>query len=367
MAAVIQAHRLPDTRAPHVVYDPEILEGYLEDASGSPPGSASGLVRVDSEAQAATFLRETNGRNLKILIQAARSSLTGGAVPDGEVVVSVERMNERGPLEPTPGGGEVTVQPGMRLRDLQRSLAAEGYYFPPVPTYQEAMLGGAVSTNAGGAASFKYGVTRQWVQALRVLLFNGDLLILRRGQHVARRGTAFHIGLSDGRKLDVPAPDYQLPELKKVSAGYYSADSLDLVDLFVGAEGTLGLITAITVRLQKLPAAVLTGLVTLSDPRTALPLAAAMRDAALEARERPGARGPDIRSIEWLDDNSLALLREHGDDRRLRVELPASARAALIFETELPQPSDTEQVTRSLADYLERRAPAEETPLVRLF
>ena len=94
----------------------------------------------------------------------------------------------------------------MRLRDLQERLATEGLYYPPVPTYQEAMLGGTVSTNAGGAATFKYGVTRQWVRGLRVLLHNGDLLVLERGEAVVRRGESFAIALSDGRELRVPTP-----------------------------------------------------------------------------------------------------------------------------------------------------------------
>ena len=92
------------------------------------------------------------------------------------------------------------------------------------------MIGGTTSTNAGGAATFKYGVTRQWVHGLRVLLFNGDVLEIERGQAVARPGDAFRIRLSGGEELSAPVPDYPLPDLKKVSAGYHASDPLDLVD-----------------------------------------------------------------------------------------------------------------------------------------
>jgi D-lactate dehydrogenase (cytochrome) len=361
---MLHAQRVPDIRAPEVERDPDILGAYLEDASSSPAGRAAGLVRPASEAEAAAFLRENRD---PVLIQAARSSLTGGAVPRGEIVLSVERMRERGAIESSADAGRATVQPGMRLDALLAELAEKGYYYAPVPTYQQAMLGGTVATNAGGAASFKYGVTRQWVQGLRVLLFNGDLLMLERGQQVVRRGGTFRIGLSDGTELEVPVPEYRLPDLKKISAGYHAADPLDLVDLFVGSEGTLGLITAITVKLVPLPAATATGLVFLDDANLALLLAAALRDAALKAREQDDPAGPDVRAIEWLDESSLRILRERGDARRLRIDVPASARAGLLFELELPEPTTDDQVEGVLADFLERQADPADGPLVRLF
>ena len=89
---MIRAQRLPDVPVPPIVEDPGILEAYLEDASGAPPGRSPGLVRVASEEEAASFLRATRGRGWKILAQAARSSLTGGAIPHGEVIVSVEKL-----------------------------------------------------------------------------------------------------------------------------------------------------------------------------------------------------------------------------------------------------------------------------------
>jgi len=349
-----------------MLLDLGILEAYLTDASGAAPGSAAGLVRLPGEAAAAAWLRQTATRGLKVQIQAARSSLTGGAVPQGEVVLSVEPMQERGPVIDRRGLGRVTVQPGMRLCDLQRSLAVEGFFYPPVPTYQQAMIGGTVSTNAGGAATFKYGVTRNWVHGLRVLLFNGDLLVLERGQYVARRGESFTIALTDGRKLTVPVPDYRLPDVKKVSAGYHAADPLDLIDLFIGSEGTLGLITAITVNLRPLPPAVVTGLAAVTDPKLALLLAAALRDAAERAREAQDPRGPDIRAIEWLDDRSLEILREHDEPRRLRVELAPDACGAVLFELELPEPTSSDDVLATLAGYVERRETLEDYPLTRL-
>lgn len=350
---------------PPVVEDPAILEGYLEDASGAPPGHARGLVRPESEQEAAAFVRLAQQRGLAILPQAARSSLTGGAIPRGEIVISSERMTARGPIERHAGGARQAVGPGVRLRELQQELAASGFYYPPVPTYQEAMVGGTVSTNAGGAATFKYGVTRHWVHGLRVILANGDLLAFERGQAVARPGEVFVIGLSDGGEIRVPCPTYTLPPLKKISAGYYATDPLDLVDLFVGSEGTLGLITEATLELVPRPQAVLTGVVFLPDTAVSLGLARALREAAELARSRdPG--GPDVRAIEWLDSGSIGTLRRSGADRRLRVSIPSEAREALLFEMELDRPTSGPAACELLEGFLERRE-LPDHPLLRLF
>jgi D-lactate dehydrogenase (cytochrome) len=363
---LVEARALHGDAVPEPVVDPGILEAYLEDASGNPPGRAAGLLRPASEGEAAAFLRATAGRGVAILPQAARSSLTGGAVPDGEIVVSVEKFDTIGQVERRAGGARVSAGAGVRLKDLQRELAPQGLFYPPVPTYQEAMLGGTVATNAGGAATFKYGVTRQWVRGLRVLLFNGDLLVLERGDAVARRGGCFRVQLSDGRVLDVPVPDWRLPDLKKISAGYHASDPLDFVDLFVGSEGTLGLITEVTVDLVAAPPAVMTGLVFPEGLDAAVAIAADLRQAALSARRSGDRAGPDVRAIELVDSRALELLRLHGDARKLRVSIPDGAGAGLLFEIELPERLGNDEAQSLLAAFLEEGGGVPDGPLERL-
>lgn len=367
MSPVISTQRLPDVTPPPIREAPEAIEPYLEDASGAPRGHASGLVRVASEAEAAALLRSTAERGVKVLPQAARSSLTGGAIPQGEVVVNVEALREAGPLQRTAAGARATFGAGLRLRELQESVAARGFYYPPVPTYQEAMIGGSASTNAGGAATFKYGVTREWIHGLHVLLFNGDRLAIERGQAVARPGESFRIRLTDGVELAVPVPDYRLPDLKKISAGYHAADPLDLVDLFVGSEGTLGLITAVSVELVPKPAAVVTGLVFLPDEEAAFELATDLRRAAQSARDHGDLAGPDVRAIEWMDPNCLEILRRHDEARKRRIRLPQAARAGVLFEMELDEPTSNERAQEQLAAALDGGSAERDDGLIRLF
>ncbi|MCS7083320.1 MAG: FAD-binding oxidoreductase [Bacteroidota bacterium] len=342
---------------PDLVRDPDRIGAYLADASGFGPAWALGLVRPASEAEVAAFLRGTlqkpvpGSRRLPVpvLPQAGRSSLTGGAVPQGEVILSVERLSAIGRLERVSATeARLFVEPGVRLRQLQEHLAERGWYYPPVPTYQEACLGGTAATNAGGAATFKYGSTRDWIEGLRVILYNGDLLELWRGQAVARPGQRFEITLSCGSRLEVPVPTYQTPPLKKISAGYYGSDPLDLVDLFIGSEGTLGVITGLVVRVVSLPPSVLTGLLFLRSTAQAFRLSASLRDLALKTRS--GEAGADVRAIELLDAACLKLLRPQSERWRLRV--PSWAQAAVLVEAELSESLHTEELAERYGRWL---------------
>lgn len=352
----------PRTTPPPILQDRDQLAPYLEDASGFGPAWTPGLLRPQEEEEISAFLAHTlrfpvPGSEVipvPVLPQAGRTSLTGGAVPQGEVVLSLERMNAIGRLEQIgPREARLSVDPGVRLRPLLAHLAERGWYYPPVPTYAEACIGGTAATNAGGAATFKYGSTRDWIEALRVVLYNGDVLELWRGQAVVDRHTEVEIALSDGSSLRLPIPSYRTPPLKKISAGYYAAEPLDLVDLFIGSEGTLGVITRLVLRLIPLPPAVLTGLIFTRSVSEALRLAGALRD--LAHRSRSGAPGADVRAIEFLDEAALQLILPRA--RELRIEVPPWARAVLLLEAELPEALRLEDLAERYALWTEGQLP----------
>jgi D-lactate dehydrogenase (cytochrome) len=352
--------------APEPVHEPDIVRAYSEDASGYPGAPASGLLRPASAEEAAAFLRATAGRGVRVLPQAARTSLTGGAVPRGEVILSCERWDRIGSVRSGSGTARVRVGTGVRLHALQAHLAALGWYFPPVPTYHEAMVGGVIATNAGGAATFKYGVTRNWVRAVRVLLANGDFLEVERGEALARPGGRFRIESSYGGIVEVPTPTHRLPPLPKISAGYFAADPLDLVDLMIGSEGTLALVVDADLDLVALPEAVVTGMAFVAGDAEALRLSEALCEAGRRARGEPESRHPDVRAVEFVDRHGLDLLRRHGDAERLRVNVPEEAGAAILFEVEIAGWMGREAAEAAILAALNGGGAVHDGPLFRL-
>ena len=266
-----------------------------------------------------------------VLPVGAQSSLTGGATPRGEVVLSTARMRT---LE-VDGAARVRAGAGVTLVEVGARLRAIGALYPPAPTFLGATVGGTVSTNAAGAATFKYGTTRTWVDGLTVVLVNGEVLDLARGECVAHTDGYFDVAYASGEVARVPVPRYRMPDVPKVSAGYFAAPRMDLVDLFIGSEGTLGVITAATLRsVSPAPAACLV-FVTFADVDRALSFVAAVR-AESQRTWKSDANSLDVSAIEHMDARSLALLREDGVDTRLGVSLDPAASIGLLVTLDLP-------------------------------
>jgi D-lactate dehydrogenase (cytochrome) len=326
-------HRLA-ARRPHGVSAPLTLRRdadevatYLQDAARTPGGHTPVVAFPRSEAEVAQVLREAP----TVLPIGAQSSLTGGATPFGAWVLSTSRLDAVGPRK----GSHVRVGAGLSLVALQTELRRERLFFPPVPTFLGAFVGGIVSTNAAGAATFKYGTTRAWVEFLTVVLANGDVLDLVRGETCAHTDGYFEIVLTSGEIRRVPVPGYRMPEVPKCSAGYFAAPKMDLVDLFIGSEGTLGVVTEAGLRVAPDPPR-LVGWLPLPSEEQAIDIVARLRDASMATRATGDRDGVDVAAIEMLDARSLELLREDGKDRELRVRASGETRAAIIFQLELP-------------------------------
>jgi len=317
--------------------DADVVGAYLQDAARYPGGHADEICFPSGEADVALLLAE--GRPL--LVVGAQSSLTGGATPHGEIVVSTSGLGAIGDWSET----SVRCGAGVVLRDLDAACAERGVYFPPVPTYDGATVGGVVSTDAAGAATFKHGTVRAWVDGLTVVLACGEVLDLVRGQVSAGPGGFFEIETTDGRRIEVPVPSVAAPAVPKNSAGYRGGAALDLVDLFVGSEGTLGVVTDVTLRLARPRPSWLAVLVPVADDAEAVSLTRELREQAARAQEATridhvgddaSASGVDVAAIEYMDARSLAILREDGVPGRVGVTLPERADALLLVQIELP-------------------------------
>ncbi|RMD85261.1 MAG: FAD-binding oxidoreductase, partial [Candidatus Dadabacteria bacterium] len=223
--------------------DPFDIEPYLEDAAHYPGGHCERVCLPRTEAEVAELLSGPG----PVLVVGAQSSLTGGATPRGGTVVSTAQM--AGVRQWTPAG--VRVGPGTVLAELETELRERGLYYPPAPTFDGATVGGTVATNAAGAATFKYGSTRDWVRALTVVLATGDVLDIERGRVRASPEGRFEIERAGGEVITVEVPAYRMPDVAKRSAGYFAAPEMDLIDLFIGSEGTLGVVTEVELRLVR--------------------------------------------------------------------------------------------------------------------
>ena len=337
-----------------LVTAPDMVAGFLEDAAHYPGGHAPAVGFPRDEAQLASMLLEAAA----VLPVGAQSSLTGGATPRGEVVISLSRLTGIAEAAPT----HITVQPGVTLTTLRDTLTAAGKAYPPTPTYEGATVGGIVSTNAAGAATFKYGTTRDWVRGLTVMLACGELLDLERGRVRAADGR-FEVQTSESTII-VPVPTYLIPDVPKHSAGYHSAPEMDLVDLFVGSEGTLGVVTSVTLDVLPRRPEVCLVLIALDDERRAIRVATRMRDASFQTRRAGDRNGLDVVAIEHMDRRCLELLREDGVDRRNHVTLPDTAGVALFAQVEVRPGTSAEQIHAEVG--LAASAAAPDTPIVQL-
>ena len=264
-----------------------------------------------------------------VLPVGAQSSLTGGATPFGDVVLSTERLTSI-----SISGDRARVGAGVPLQLLQDQLAAGGRWFPPVPTYLGAFAGGAVATCAAGAATFKYGTVREWVDGLTIVLAGGDILELSRGECSADADGTIVIQSATGDRI-IRLPALRMPEVPKRSAGYFVAPGMDLIDLFIGSEGTLGVIADVTFRTAPVPAGLCRALVPVPREAAAIALAGELRSAAIATWRAKDARGIDIAAIEHIDARSIGVIREDGIDRKLEIALPSGSAVVLLIDLEL--------------------------------
>ncbi len=212
--ATVLAERLPPGR---VITDPDITARYCHDeAEWATVGVAAAVVRAKSTDEVRTTVRACLEQGVAVVPRGAGTGLSGGAnALDGCVILSLEAMDEI--LEVDAVEGLVVVQPGVINATLRRALAEHGLWYPPDPASAEwSTIGGNVSTNAGGLCCVKYGVTGDYVLAL---------------EFVDGSGEAVRVGRRTAKGV----------------VGY------DLVSLLVGSEGTLGIITEVTLRVRALP------------------------------------------------------------------------------------------------------------------
>ena len=200
---------IPDSS--RVIYSPDIEQKYLSDQLGRKHGEASALVFAESTEEVSAVLKFAHENNIPVTPRGAGTNLVGSTVPhNGAIILDLSHMNRI--LEIDKENFTAIVEPGVILEDFQKYVEGLGFFYPPDPGEKRASIGGNIATNAGGMRAVKYGVTRDYVMGLELVLADGTIL-------------------TTGSKS------------RKDTTG------LDVKDIVIGSEGTLAVITKALLRL----------------------------------------------------------------------------------------------------------------------
>jgi len=280
---------------------PDEIQDYLSDASFVRGGSASRVVFPELAEEVASILRDATNTKTAVTISGAGTGTVAGRVPFGGIVIASDKLNRIGEVVRTNDGGLIKTEAGVRLIDLQRSVETQNLIYPPDPTERTCFIGGNVATNASGARTFKYGATRNYVESLKIALANGELISLRRGELYADAKGRIRLPLPSGNAVEAQLPSYQMPQVRKHASGYFVAPNMDVIDLFIGSEGTLGVVIEAELKLLPKPEGLLSGVVFFTDEqsplafvRTARALSLANRGASPAVHEG-ASRNPTVR------------------------------------------------------------------------
>lgn len=328
-------------------------------------GKAEELVFPRSEMQVAEILKQANNRKIHVTVSGAGTGITGSRVPPDGLILSAEKMILLDSEQSFPGeliehsemgrkfsifvgkdeetGDYYAIAPvGITIETFKKIVAARGLYYPPDPTEMTALLGGTVATNASGARTFRYGPTRDYVRRIRVVLPNGDVLNIKRGKVFAEENR-LTVVLTNDERLELELPTYEMPKVEKNAAGYYVKPNMDLIDLFIGSEGTLGVISEVEVRLVEKPQTILPIFAHFSEERSAIDFSKKLRALAIIGDLR-------IFSIEFFCKNSTQFVR----NKYPPPKIPDGSNGIIFFEQEVPGEEDLPHTFEQTMSLLEQ-------------
>ncbi len=338
------------------IEDPKVIREsyaqYMFDESRLEHSYAVALHFPTSTEEVVAAVREVAARDEKLVISGARTGIVGGATVTGRYhLLSLEKIRHK----PSVRFDEqrqrwcAKVGAGTTLAELNAALEegrfqCEGeepdkvLFYPVDPTEKTAYMGGNVATNASGARTLFYGSTRDWVEWLQVVLADGRVLDLRRGQ-VTAHGLNFLFDDGMGGLQTISLPDLNMPRTK-ATVGYFSFPGMDAVDLFVGSEGTLGIITQLELRLIERPSTLIVCQHFDSEKR-ALDFVLALSS----------SKDPSPMAMEYFDPHAIHLLRQKkiaDGDSSCVPELPTRIKALVSVEWALAGEQEIGRIAENL-------------------
>jgi D-lactate dehydrogenase (cytochrome) len=320
--------------------DTDEIQSFLSDSSYMAEGYAARVCFPETAEDVGAILAGATRDQTPVTISGAGTGTVAGRVPFGGIVIATDELNRIKSIVRDGMGGRGVAEAGVILRDFQHDVESEDLLYPPDPTERSCFLGGTVATNASGARTFKYGPTRNYVRRIRIALTTGEVIDLRRGELHADLNGRISIPFPSGRVIEAQLPSYRMPSTRKHASGYYVAPEMDVIDLFIGSEGTLGVIIEVELSLLPKPEGLLSGIVFFKSEADVLTFVAEARNRSLEtratlsqaARLRPrsidGSSTIDARALEYFDRESLGFLRQKYET------IPSGAVGAVFFEQE---------------------------------
>lgn len=307
-----------------VVTDPDIVASYRQDRAADPSaGTPMAVVRPRRTDEVQTVLRWASAHRIAVVPRGMGTGLSGGATAlDGGIVLSTEKMRD---ISIDPVTRTAVVQPGLLNAEVKKAVAEYGLWYPPDPSsYEICSIGGNIATNAGGLCCVKYGVTTDYVLGMQVVLADG---------------TAVRLGG---------------PRLKDVAG-------LSLTKLFVGSEGTLGVVTEATLKLLPAQHGACTVVATFDSveaaARAVVTITGKIRPSMLEFMDAVAINAVEDKLRMGLDRNAAAMMVAASDDRgpagardaRYMAEVFTEHGATEVFSTSDPEEGEAFVAARRFA------------------
>lgn len=279
----------------------DFIQNYLTDASNYKSENCDAVYFPLSSEEVSEILKECNDKKIPVTVSGAGTGLVGARVPNGGIVVSLEKLNSI--LHIDKKSKTCRTQAGILLSQIQDACKDVQLLYPPDPTEKNCSIGGTIATNASGARTFKYGPTRNWINYLKVVLANGETIELERGKNFAYN-YILKLQTKEGAKFKIILPKIKMPPVKN-AAGYFIKENMDAIDLFIGMEGTLGVVTEAELNLIDYPNDLISGMIFFDNFSDTYDFVSKLKGLSLEINSKIKTR-----AIEFFDDQALNFLRQ---------------------------------------------------------
>ncbi len=303
--------------------NPDEFENFLFDASNF-KGSCEAVYFPENVNEIVSIIKEANKNKTKVTVAGNRTGLTGACIPQNGIVIATDKLNKI--LEINSKEFYAIVEPAVLLSDFQKELKKQNLFYPPDPTETNCYIGGTVATNASGAKTFKYGPTRDYVIGLQVVLPDGEVIDLERGKQKAN-GYELSLTTQSGKTISLQIPDYTFPAVKNAS-GYFVKKDMYAIDLFIGSEGTLGILTKIKLKLLPQPEDTISCVLFFDDETNAINFLEEARNISFQNKKNNISDNINALALEFFDERALKFLAKDFS------AIPDNAQAAIWFEQE---------------------------------